>query len=161
MIRGIIVAVSANGVIGVDNALPWHYPADLKRFKRLTTGQTIVMGRKTFESIGRALPDRRNIVVTRSRIDVPGVETVSSLAEAIALAERVPRGDHLWFIGGVRIFEEAMPLCDVLDVTYVPDVIEALGAVRMPAIDEQLWKAGPRQALEGDERLSRVVFGRR
>jgi len=161
LIRGIIVAVSANGVIGVGNKLPWHYPADLKRFKKLTVGHTIVMGRLTYESIGKALPERRNIVVTRNGLTAPGVEAVRSLADAVTLAESTPHGTYLWFIGGARIFEEAMPLCDLLDVTYVPDVIGAVDVVRMPLIDETLWRAGRREPLEGEPSLSHVVFERR
>ncbi len=161
MIRGIIVAVSANGVIGVANKLPWHYSADLKRFKRLTVGHTIVMGRLTYESIGKALPERRNIVVTRQPMMVQGVEAVRSLADAVKLAEATPFGKYLWFIGGARIFAEAMPMCDLLDVTYVPDIINAAEAVRMPPIDDNLWRAGRREALEGEPTLSHVVFERR
>ena len=161
MIRGIIVAVSANNVIGVGNRLPWHYPADLKRFKRLTVGNTIVMGRLTFESIGRVLPDRRSIVVTRSPLQTADVETAPSLQAAIALAEESPRGEYLWFIGGARIFAEAMPLCDLLDVTYVPDTIDADGAVFMPPIDTGVWQAGEAESFPDDPRLERVVFRRR
>ncbi|HSI03483.1 MAG: dihydrofolate reductase [Myxococcota bacterium] len=161
MIRGIIVAVSANGVIGVGNKLPWHYSADLKRFKRLTVGHTIVMGRLTYESIGKALPERRNIVVTRNGLTAPGVEVVRSLSDAVKLAESTPYGKHLWFIGGARIFAEAMPMCDLLDVTYVPDVIAAADAVRMPPIDDNVWKIRQREALEEDPRLSHAVFEKR
>lgn len=161
MKRGIIVAVSANNVIGVGNRLPWHYPADLKRFKRLTVGQTIVMGRLTFESIGRVLPDRRSIVVTSSPMLTADVETAPSLKAAIELAEKSPRGDYLWFIGGARIFAEAMPLCNLLDITYVPDVIDADGAVFMPPIDTNAWKPGLNVPLEDDTRLMHTVFERR
>jgi dihydrofolate reductase len=161
LIRGIIVAVSANGVIGVGNKLPWHYAADLKRFKRLTVGNTVVMGRLTYESIGKALPQRRNIVVTSGAMNAPGVEAVRNLSDAVKLAEGTPQGKYLWFIGGARIFAEAMPMCDLLDVTYVPDVIATADAVRMPSIDEAVWKARQRETLEDDPRLAHVVFERR
>lgn len=159
MLRGILVAISANGVIGVDNRLPWHYPADLQRVKRLTTGNTIVMGRLTYTSIGKPLPNRRNIVVTRGHID--GVECVASLAAAVALAEKDPVGDTLWFFGGARIFAEAMPLCDVIDVTHVPDVIEDVNAVKFPSIDPSLWRSEGTTTLPDDPRLQHTVYRRR
>jgi dihydrofolate reductase len=167
MRKGIIVAVSTNGVIGVGNRLPWHYPADLKRFKRLTTGNTVIMGRLTYESLGKPLPNRRNIVVTRAEPEelgtaamTGGIETAVTVSEAIELAETNPRGDQLWFIGGARIFAEAMPLCDQLDVTYVPDTITAANAVRFPPIDPKCWKSGPKEPFADDPRLSHAVFTR-
>lgn len=150
-----IVAVSANGVIGVDNRLPWHYPADLARFKRLTTGATVVMGRLTYESMGRPLPRRRNLVVTRSTI--PGVECFPDLAGALAAAGDGP----VWLIGGAGIFAEGMAHADFIDVTWVPDRVGAPEAVRMPAIDPARFEAGPREPLPEDPRLEHQVFTRR
>jgi len=153
--RGIIAAVSADGVIGVGNTIPWHYPADLKRFKRLTAGATVIMGRRTWESLPRKpLPKRRNIVITRSRID--GVECFAGLADALATCS----GD-VWFIGGARLYEEAMQYADVIDLTYVPDRVPAQGAVCFPEIDAQRFEAGPRQPVEDDPRLENQVFRRR
>jgi dihydrofolate reductase len=152
--KGIIVAVSRNGVIGKDNRIPWHYPADLKRFKRLTQGHTVIMGRLTYESIGKPLPNRRNVVIGRTAPE--GVETFSSLDAALASTS----GD-VWFIGGERIFREAMPLADTIDVTYVPDVVEGDCIVMMPAIDEARFAPGPLLTHEDDPRLQRRVYSRR
>lgn len=155
--RSLIVAIGRDGVIGLDGKLPWHYPEDLKRFKRLTLGGTVIMGRLTYASIGKPLPGRRNIVVTRAA--QPGVECARSVEEALALAEQRP-GD-VWFIGGARIFAEAMRHVDLLDVTYVPESIDAPGAVYFPPIDESTWEAGPLLPHENDPRLTRRVYRRK
>jgi dihydrofolate reductase len=155
--RGMILAVSPDGVIGVGGTIPWRYPGDLKRFKRLTVGATIVMGRVTFESIGKALPGRRNIVVTRRPIEAPGVESVGTLGEALALA-----GDgDVWFIGGARIYSDAMAHVDVIDVTYVPDRIDAPEAVRAPPIDESIFEPSPIVTHEDEPALTRRTYRRR
>jgi dihydrofolate reductase len=113
----IIGALARNGAIGRDNQLLWRLPEDLKRFKRLTLGHPIVMGRKTFESIGRPLPGRRNIVVTRERgWRAEGVETAHSLDDALALAGDVPEID---VIGGAEIWALALPRADVLQLTEI------------------------------------------
>src|SRR5580704_196805 len=118
--RGSIFAVSADGVIGKDGKIPWRHPGDLRRFKRVTMGATVVMGRATFAETGKALPGRRNLVVTSGALEVPGVEVVRSIGEALRRA-----GDaDVWFIGGARVYEEAMRHVDVLDVTYVPDRVD-------------------------------------
>ena len=104
--KGILVATSPEGIIGKDNAIPWYYSEDLKRFKRLTVGKNVIMGRKTWESLPiKPLPDRRNIVITRSSID--NVECFKSINDAINTCE----GD-IWFIGGAGIYKEAMGLAD-------------------------------------------------
>lgn len=112
----LIVAMDAQRGIGVDNQLPWHLPEDLAHFKRLTSGHPIIMGRKTFDSIGRALPNRRNIVITRNpdwRHD--GVEAVHSLQAAIELVGDAPA----FIIGGAQIFNDAMALAERLEVTEI------------------------------------------
>jgi dihydrofolate reductase len=152
-----IYAVSPEGVIGVGGTIPWRYPADLKRFKRLTAGTTVVMGRKTFESIRRALPGRRNLVVTSRPLDVEGVETVSSVAEAL---DRAGEAD-VWFIGGARVYAEAMRFVDRIDVTYVPDHVTAPDPVVAPPIDEAVFEAGPLVPHEDDPRLARREYVRR
>jgi dihydrofolate reductase len=154
--KGIIVAVSPEGVIGVGNKIPWSYKGDLRRFKRITMDSSIVMGRRTWESIGRVLPGRRNVVITSGSLDVPGVETYADLASAIASCS-----GNVWFIGGARIYEEAMRHADLLDVTYVPDQIADPDAVRFPAIDPSVWKPGPQIAHEDEPVLRRRVFTRR
>jgi dihydrofolate reductase len=152
---GIIAAVSPEGVIGVDGKIPWHYSADMKRFKRLTEGATVIMGRRTWESLPvKPLANRRNIVVTRRDLD--GVECYRDVASALASTS----GD-VWFIGGARIYEEAMRYADVIDLTYVPDRIDAEGAVRFPEIDDAVWESGPRERAPDDERLERQVYRKR
>ncbi len=155
MIRGIIAAVSPEGVIGVDGRMPWHYSLDLKRFKRLTLGSTVIMGRLTWESlVKKPLVGRRNIVVTGRKLE--GVECFPSLEEALATCE----GD-VWFIGGTRVFEEAMKLADLIDLAYVPDSVAGEGAVYFPDIPESDWEAGPLETHPDDPRLKHRVYRRR
>ena len=158
MSRGIIAAVSPEGVIGVEGRMPWHYPGDLKRFKRLTLGSTVVMGRLTWESLGKKpLVGRRNVVITRRPIEgVEGVECFPSIEAALATCE----GD-VWFIGGTRIFEEAMKFADTIDLVYVPDEIPSAGAVYFPEISESDWEAGPLETHPDDSRLEHRVYRRR
>jgi dihydrofolate reductase len=155
--RGIIYAVSPEGVIGRNGTIPWRYPGDLRRFKRITLGTTVIMGRVTFESIGRPLPGRRNVVVTRRPLEVGGVERAASLAAAVAVAG----AKDLWFIGGARIYEEAMAFADRIDVTYVPDRVSLEGAVCAPAIDEAIFIPGPLLSHEDEPALTRRVYLRR
>ncbi|MGO9834214.1 MAG: dihydrofolate reductase [Polyangiaceae bacterium] len=155
--RGMIYAVSPEGVIGLDNKVPWHHPGDFRRFKRVTLGTTVVMGRKTFESMGKPLPGRRNLVVTRGSLSAPGVECVPSLEEAFARAGAA----DVWLIGGARIYEEGMNYVDVIDVTYVPDRVDAPGAVRAPPIDERVFEPGPLLPHEDEPGLTRRIYTRR
>ncbi len=158
MTVGIIVAVSPEGIIGVDGGIPWHYSTDMKRFKRITTGSTVIMGRHTWESLPvKPLKDRRNIVITSREVE--GVDCYGDVASALASTT----GD-VWFIGGARIYEEAMGHADLIDLTYVPDRIDtegAEGAVRFPDIDETVWEPGPRERAPDDDRLERQVYRRR
>jgi dihydrofolate reductase len=152
--RGIIAAVSPEWVIGAGGTLPWSYPKDLERFKRLTLGTTVIMGRHTWQSLPkRPLKNRRNVVIT-SR-EIAGVETYRDLSTALAAVE----GD-VWFIGGARIFAEAMRYADTIDLTFVPDHVDARDAVRFPPIDPKVWRAGPRHRHEDDPRLERCVYTR-
>lgn len=131
----LIVAASENDVIGKDGEIPWKLPDDLKRFRELTKGRTIIMGRKTFESIGRALPDRRNIVVTRRDMTFPGCDVAHSVEEAISVA-----GDRdVWVIGGGEIYKEAMPKADIIELTRVHTIIEN-GDAFFPKIDPNVWE---------------------
>jgi dihydrofolate reductase len=155
---GMIYAVSPEGVIGLDNAIPWHHPGDLRRFMRVTLGSTVISGRATYESVGKPLPKRRNIVVTSRRLEVPGVETATSLAEAI---ERAGKAGDIWLIGGARIYDEGMKYADVIDVTYVPDHVESPNAVRVPTIDETIFEPGPLLPHEDEPGLTRRVYKRR
>ena len=152
--KGILVAVSPEGIIGKDNSIPWHYSADLKRFKRLTLGKTVIMGRRTWESLPvKPLPDRRNIVITQSSLD--DVECFSSIDDALATCE----GD-VWFIGGAGIYQEALGKADIIDMTLVPDNVSGEGCVRFPTIGNE-WDAGPIEALETDGNLKHRTYTRR
>jgi dihydrofolate reductase len=152
-----IFAMSPERVIGVGGQIPWNHPGDMKRFMRVTTGTTVIMGRATFDSVGKALPRRRNIVVTSHPLQAPEVERASSVAAALALA-----GDaDVWFIGGARIYEEAMAYVDVIDVTYVPEHVDAPGAVHAPAIDERVFEPGPLLPVDDEPTLTRRRFTRR
>ena len=160
MEKCIIVAIADNNAIGKDNALLWHISEDLKFFKRTTMGCPVIMGRKTFESIGRPLPKRLNIVVSRGGFNAPeGVEVVSSLQEAYALAERrhpsvMPSevetsAPKAFVIGGGQIYAQAMSLADHLTVTHVHTVIEDADTF-FPAIDPAVWKVASRSELQTD-----------
>jgi dihydrofolate reductase len=118
MTARIIVAVSPSGVIGLDNGIPWRKPADLKRFKSVTMGGTLVMGRKTFDSMGRRLlPGRNTIVISHDSQD--GVCSSPSVEHAIALGEA--KGEQVWVIGGGQIYSLSLPLVDEIDLTLVTD----------------------------------------
>jgi dihydrofolate reductase len=138
----LIVAMSDNGVIGRGGELPWHLAADLRRFKRLTMEHAILMGRKTWESIGRALPGRTSIVVTRKADFQTGDEKVlkaSNLDEALKLASRADcEQDHLFIIGGAAIYELALPRADRLYLTRIHAQVD--GDVSFPAIDWRQWQ---------------------
>jgi dihydrofolate reductase len=117
----LIAAFAKNGVIGKGNQMPWHVPGDLKRFRELTRGHPVIMGRKTFESIGKPLPQRRNIVVTRNQgFSAPGTETASSLQEAISRAQG-PGSEEIFIIGGAEIYRLALEsgLADRLYLTQI------------------------------------------
>jgi len=137
----LVVAVDANNGIGINNQLPWHLPEDLAHFKRTTSGHPIIMGRKTFDSIGRPLPNRRNIVITRNADwQYEGVEAVTSIAAAKALT-----GDTSAFIiGGGQIFADTLAEADRLIVTHIDKVFDC-DAV-FPAIDPAIWQETAREA---------------
>ncbi len=119
----LILAVARNGVIGKDGALPWHLSEDLKHFKETTRGHAVIMGRKTFESIGRPLPQRRNIVVTRREgASFAGCEVAHSLAEAIDVARTYD--DCPFIIGGASLYEEALPLATQIHLTTIDREVE-------------------------------------
>jgi dihydrofolate reductase len=131
-----IVAMDRKRGIGVNNQLPWHLPEDLAHFKRTTTGHPIIMGRKTYESIGRPLPNRRNIVVTRNRDwQAAGVETASSPQDACSL---VPEGEQAFIIGGAELFVQTLPLADCLIVTEIDS--EYPCDTFFPEINSDAWK---------------------
>ena len=132
----LIVAMAENRAIGVDNRLPWHLPADLKHFRALTMGHPIIMGRKTFDSIGRILPGRRNIVVTRNRDYArENVEMVHSLDEAL---DRCKEESEVFVIGGAHLYDDAIHRVDRIYLTLVHTTVE--GDVFFAALDPSCWR---------------------
>ena len=144
----IIVAIAQNYAIGFENKLLYWLPNDLKRFKSLTTGHTIIMGRKTFESLPKgALPNRRNIVLTRQNIEFPGAERYGSLEEALAQCKE----EEVFIIGGASVYEEALPLANKLYITHIKDTPEQADAF-FPSIDNSIWKETSREVNQTDEK---------
>jgi dihydrofolate reductase len=129
-----IAAMSLNRVIGSGNKIPWHLPEDFKWFKRLTTGHVLVMGRKTFESIGKPLPNRTTIVVSRSLEPIPGVQKVNDLSRINPEAPEFG-GRELFICGGAQIYQQALPLCSDLFLTLVNRVVE--GDTFFPPFEDQ------------------------
>jgi dihydrofolate reductase len=135
-IVSLVVAADERGGIGRAGGLPWHLPEDLKRFKALTLGKPIVMGRRTWDSIGRPLPGRRSIVVTRQRgLVLPGAETANSLEEALQLAGDVP---EVCVIGGAELYRAALPVADRIHLTRVHATVEA--DTFLPPLDPAAWR---------------------
>ena len=148
MRRSLVVAVAANRVIGRDNALPWRLPADLAHFKKVTMGHPIVMGRRTYESIGKPLPGRKNIVVTRNRaFQAPGCTVVPSLQEAWKAA-----GDaaEVCVIGGTSLFAETLPIADTIHLTEVE--ADVPGDTYFPVFDRSQWREKEIARHPADER---------
>ncbi len=137
MTISIIVAASDNNVIGNKGKLPWSLAADMKRMKQLTMGHPLIMGRKTHESIGRALPGRRNIVITSQKVSYPGCEVVPSLEAALAAVKDDPSGEAFIF-GGGEIYKQAMDTADRIYLTRVHATVE--GDAFFPVIDLAFWK---------------------
>jgi dihydrofolate reductase len=147
-VLSLVVAMAENGVIGNSNRLPWHLPADLKHFKSVTMGKPMLMGRRTFESIGKALPGRRNLVMTRGRpIDAAAVETVTSLEEALAVTQDAA---ELMVIGGAEIFRICLPSAQRIYLTRVHAPIA--GDTRFPAVDWNEWHRVERSVQPADEK---------
>ena len=131
----IVVAMDDNRLIGNNNQLPWHLPADLAYFKKLTTGKSILMGRKTYDSIGRPLPNRRNIVITRNvEISIPGCELISSIESAL----EITKGDEeVMVIGGASLCNQLLPIINRLYITKIDGEFE--GDVFFPEYDDKSW----------------------
>ena len=141
----IIVAISKNRVIGDSNRLIWNLPADLKRFKEITTGHPIVMGRKTYESIGRPLPDRRNIVITRDKsYEVDGCEVVNSIDEALLLT-----GSDCFIIGGGEIYKQTLNVAEQIYMTLVDEEFE--GDTNFPELSAD-WYVSKKEDFISDEK---------
>jgi dihydrofolate reductase len=151
----IIVAVAANNVIGRAGRLPWHLSEDLKRFKRLTIGKPVIMGRLTYESIGRPLPDRRNIVLsTRDGLEIDGCEVVATPDAAIRLAGDA---EEVMVIGGGTVYAQMMPITDRIYMTRVDAEVD--GDTFFPGIDEKEWQIVAREeSPDGESRQYRYSF---
>lgn len=144
----LVVAVSENGGIGKDNQLLWHLPNDLKFFKKVTSGHTVIMGRKTFESIGRPLPNRRNIVITRQKgLKATGIETATSITEAISLAKEE---EELFIIGGAEIYKQTLPLADRIYLTKVSTHLDA--DAFFPTLNLEEWRIVEQEDHSADEK---------
>jgi dihydrofolate reductase len=144
----IVVAMAADGVIGRDNQLPWHLPADLKHFKQTTMGKPILMGRKTWESIGRPLPGRTSIVITRDRTyTAEGCVVVNSIDAAMAAAAGQ---DEVMVIGGADLYRQLLPRADTIYLTRVHEAFD--GDTRFPEISNSEWHEVARSDYEADEK---------
>lgn len=147
MIVSQIAAMSENHVIGKDNKLLWHLPNDLKHFKNTTSGHTVIMGRKTFDSVGKPLPKRRNIVVTRQAITIEGCEVVNSVEAALALCKGE---DEVFIVGGAEIYKLSLHLTDRIYLTIIHEQFE--GDSFFPEISKTLWKEVAHQDHEPDDK---------
>jgi len=155
----IIAALTKDRVIGKDNALPWYIPEDLKNFKKLTSGNTVVMGRKTYESIGKPLPNRNNIVVSRSVPSIEGVDVCSSLEVAIEKARSY--GKEIFIIGGASIYELALPFADKMYLSYVK--VNYKGDTYFPKFNQDGWNViSQRKYNEGKlDEFDLVIYERK
>ncbi|MDL2408834.1 dihydrofolate reductase [Rhizobium calliandrae] len=153
-LKTILVAVSRNGIIGRDGDMPWRLSSDLKRFKAMTLGKPVIMGRKTFQSIGKPLPGRPNVVISRDPgFAAEGVETAHSLKEAIDVAGRLAEEsgvDEICVIGGGEIYRQAISLADRLSITHVEAEVD--GDTSFPAIDPALWQIESELAVPAGEK---------
>ncbi|GAA4907933.1 dihydrofolate reductase [Mucilaginibacter defluvii] len=147
MTTSIIVAIAQNYAIGKNNQLLWHLPNDLKHFKNTTSGHTVIMGRKTFDSVGKPLPKRRNIVITRQNISIEGCEVVNSLERALTICAGE---DEVFIVGGAEIYKQAMPVTDKIYLTIVHHDFE--GDTFFPEIDYSEWVETARTNYEADEK---------
>ena len=147
----LIVAKAKNSVIGKDNQLIWKLSADLRRFKNLTTGHFILMGRKTYESLGRPLPNRTHLIITRNPdFEAPeGHFKFGSIEDAFIFCNKMGV-DELFIIGGGEIYRETLPLCDVLEITEVE--CEPEGDVFFPTVNPQIWKETERESFPADDK---------
>ena len=148
MTVSLVVAAANNNVIGRDGELPWHLPDDLRQFKRLTTGKPVIMGRRTFESIGKPLPDRHNIVMTRDPdYAAPGCDIVSSVSDALDCAGD---GTEVMVIGGGQVYRDFMPRAGRIYLTRVQAEID--GDTHFPEIDSNEWQMVSSEHHDADER---------
>jgi dihydrofolate reductase len=147
MTVSIVVAIAENYAIGKNNQLLWHMPADLKHFKNITSGHTVIMGRKTYDSVGKPLPNRRNIIVTRQDIKIEGCEVVKSIEDALALCANE---DEVFIVGGAEIYKLTMSKTDRIYLTIIHHSFDA--DTLFPEIDYMEWKETAREDHQPDER---------
>lgn len=148
MIVTMVVAIAENHAIGKNNQLLWHLPKDLKHFKQITNGHTIIMGRKTFDSMGKPLPNRRNIVITRNQeLELAGAEVVGSVEEALALCAP---SEEVFIIGGGEIYKMAMPFTEKIYLTVVHHPFD--GDAYFPEIDSGVWTETASEHHEADDK---------
>lgn len=147
----LIVAMASNRVIGLDNQMPWHLSADLKRFKKITLGYPILMGRKTFESIGRPLPGRTNILVSRNPAYRPeGCLVVNDIESALNLG--CQNAENIFVIGGSTLYRELLPIANALYITQINK--EFAGDTLFPQIDDEHWTEVEREDISDDPTVS-------
>ncbi|MEN0054714.1 MAG: dihydrofolate reductase [Mucilaginibacter sp.] len=147
MTVSIIVAIAKNHAIGKNNQLLWHMPNDLKHFKDVTTGHTVIMGRKTYDSVGKPLPKRRNIIVTRQAIHIEGCEVVNSVDAALALCANE---EEVFIVGGAEIYKQSLPLTDRIYLTIIDHDFN--GDTYFPELNTAEWKETEREDFEADEK---------
>ncbi len=150
----IIAAMTKSRVIGKNNKLPWHIPEDLQNFKRITSGNTIIMGRKTYESIGRPLPNRNNIVISRDMPPTQGLEVCRSVQEALEKAKNY--GKDIYIVGGSSIYEQTIPIADKMYLSYIKKDYD--GDAFFPEFNEADWEIEKR---EQHEEFELVVYKRK
>jgi len=147
MIISIIAAMDKNRLIGSDNGLPWHLPADFKHFKEVTLGKPVLMGRKTFESIGRPLPGRKNIVISRSGFSADGIDVVDSIDSGLELVEDV---EEVMIIGGANIYEQMISRAEKMYLTFVD--ADCKGDAWFPEINQLEWDILDQKNFKADEK---------
>ncbi|MHB1183798.1 MAG: dihydrofolate reductase [Desulfobulbia bacterium] len=153
----LIAAMAKNRVIGRGNGIPWHIPSELQRFKAITMGHTLIMGRKTFESIGRPLPGRKTIIITRNpEYRAAGCSVATSLAAAIALC---PETETIFIAGGGEIYREALPLADAIYLTVLDREVE--GDTLFPEVAPNQFRATSTERVEGPDPYTLTIFSRR
>ncbi|MFA5987758.1 MAG: dihydrofolate reductase [Candidatus Paceibacterota bacterium] len=153
----IIVAVDKNFLIGKQGGLPWHLPADFAHFKKITMGHPVIMGRKTFDSIGKTLPGRTNIVISRGgsekRAKSNDIFWTSDVSLAIGIAKKSPGANEIFVIGGAQIFEQTLPLADKLYFTFVDAIIAGGdGSIYFPPFDKSEWREVSREDFARDDK---------
>ena len=143
----IVVAISENNAIGKNNQLLWYLPADLRHFKNITTGHTVIMGRKTYDSVGKPLPNRRNIIITRRDITIEGCEVVKSIEDALALCANE---NEVFIVGGAEIYKQSIHLTDRIYLTIVHQKFDADSF--FPEINYNVWKETAHEDHQPDEK---------